>query len=246
LFTLRLQNDVPMIIPVLASLLEASCLSCRGGFHPGEDDIVPPLSNGGVAKTVVLVGNIGPHMWQKFRHSPENLDTRANPLDRWTKRILEEIILHADAFGLVETLYPFGGPPYLPFQKWAQRAEPVYPSPTGPLIHPTYGLWHAYRGAFAFEERLELPTIDMIQSPCESCSDRPCLNACPVNAFDGTHYDVPACTAHMLHDPAGETCQTTGCLARHACPVGNEYTYEAAQSEFHTGAFLRAQQADNT
>jgi hypothetical protein len=243
-------NDVPMIMHKLASLLEASSLSCRGGFHPSAEDAMPPLSNGGVVGTVVLIGNIGPQMWHSFRHSPEkldeNLDTNANPLDRWTKRILEDVILKVDGFGPVEALYPFGGPPYLPFQRWAQRAEPVHPSPTGPLIHPTYGLWHAYRGAFVFEQRLELPPTECAQSPCDSCGDRPCLNACPVNAFDGTSYDVPACTAHMLHDPAGETCQTSGCLARHACPVGKEYTYEPSQSEFHTGAFLRAQLSDKT
>ena len=37
------------------------------------------------------------------------------------------------------------------------RAEAVAPSPLGILIHPDYGLWHAYRGALAFAERLALP-----------------------------------------------------------------------------------------
>mgnify|MGYP004000917831 FL=1 len=200
-----------MIIPQLASLLETFSLSCRGGFYPGSKDAVPPLTNGSVAKTVVLIGNTGPAMWHKFHDSPENLDNAINPLDRWTKRILGQIVLQTDGFGLVEALYPFGGPPWLPFQKWAQRAEPVYPSPTGPLIHPTYGLWHAYRGALVFEQQLELPANEPAPSPCDRCEDRPCLNACPVSAFDGSQYDVPACTAHMLHDPAGETC--TSCLS---------------------------------
>src|SRR4030095_137820 len=41
--------------------------------------------------------------------------------------------------------------------RWAMRAEAVAPSPLGILIHPDYGLWHAYRGALAFAERLALP-----------------------------------------------------------------------------------------
>ena len=47
-------------------------------------------------------------------------------------------------------LYPFDGPPYRPFQRWAMRAEPVAPSPLGLFIHPEYGLWHAYRAALVF------------------------------------------------------------------------------------------------
>ena len=35
-----------------------------------------------------------------------------------------------------KALFPFGGPPFLPFQRWAQRAEPVHSSPIGLLIHP--------------------------------------------------------------------------------------------------------------
>ena len=43
-------------------------------------------------------------------------------------------------------LFPFSCPPFLPFLRWAERAEVVFPSPSGPLIHPVYGLWHTYRG----------------------------------------------------------------------------------------------------
>ena len=37
--------------------------------------------------------------------------------------------------------------PYMPFQQWAMQAEGLKKSPLGMLIHPVYGLWHAYRGA---------------------------------------------------------------------------------------------------
>ena len=52
-------------------------------------------------------------------------------------------------------LYPFGGPPLLPFQRWAARAEPISPSPLGLFIHPRFGLWHSYRGALAFSVSLK-------------------------------------------------------------------------------------------
>ena len=64
-------------------------------------------------------------------------------------------------------LFPFGGPPFWPFQQWARRSEPVHPSPIGLLIHPRYGLWHSYRGALGFREALDVPELAAAPSPCE-------------------------------------------------------------------------------
>jgi hypothetical protein len=37
----------------------------------------------------------------------------------------------------------------------------------------------------------------------------------------------------------GAACREGGCLARRACPVGDEFRYLPAQARFHTEAFLR-------
>ena len=112
-------------------------------------------------------------------------------------------------------------------------------SPLGLNIHPTYGLWHAYRAALLFPVAFDLPTPSAGAHPCESCAGRPCLSACPVSAFDGKSYDVPACFKHIA-TPDGTPCMTQGCLARHACPVGQGFAYASAQAEFHMRAFLAA------
>ena len=137
-------------------------------------------------------------------------------------------------------LFPFGGPPFLPFQQWAQRAEPVHPSPIGILIHPRYGLWHSYRGALGFREALAVPEPAGAPSPCESCTGRWCLSACPVGAFSSAGYDVAACAGH-LRSAAGADCMGFGCRARRACPVGAELAYEPEQGNFIMRAFLRGQ-----
>ena len=36
------------------------------------------------------------------------------------------------------------------------RAEGLKPSPIGILMHPQFGLWHAYRGALLFDVEIEL------------------------------------------------------------------------------------------
>ena len=216
----------------IQSALAAYGLIPRGGFHPLPEDGVP-------GETLVLVGNAGPHMWTAFEAAGGNDAGQPNPLDTWISDALKQV---ATALGATP-LFPFGGPPHLPFQRWAQRAEPVHPSPVGVLIHPQFGLWHAYRGALAFAEKLDLPAQAAAPSPCDSCADKPCLTACPVTAFDGAAYDVPACVEHITGPDTGD-CIGRGCRARRACPIGREYIYAPAQAGFHMWAFARAQ-SDN-
>ena len=215
-------------------------LEVLGGFHPEPADRVP-----GGPKTVILTGNAGPDMWAAFEGAvtAEERQQAENPLDDWTRRILEKV---AGALSAA-ALFPFTGPPYLPFQGWALRAGGVHVSPIGPLIDPKFGLWHAYRGALAFDQRLELPDPGRHPSPCESCAEKPCLVACPVDAFGPQEapeapvpYDIPACVAH-ISSADGEDCLTGGCLARRACPVGQGYVYGPEQARFHMEKFLKAQ-----
>ena len=217
--------------------IEAAGLVVRGAFRPEAGDAVPGLPDGRASGTLVLVGNAGSDMWTAFRCSPE-FASGEHRLDRWSRRVIEGL---AARFG-ASALFPFGGPPFLPFLRWARRAETLHPSPIGPLIHPRYGLWHAYRGALSFAGRLELPEVGAEPSPCATCRDRPCLDACPVGAFTVSGYDVPACVEHVA-SPAGCSCLMQGCLARRACPVGREYRYVPAQAEFHMRAFLAARRA---
>ena len=152
--------------------VRARGLVARGGFHPRAEDGVPGLADGRPAGTLVLAGNAGPAMWRAFAAAPE-ASAGPDPLDRWTARVLTELAGRIGA----EALFPFGGPPYLPFVRWAKRAEPVAESPLGMLIHPDYGLWHAYRGALAFAEVLDLPPRADRPRPCDTCAGRPCLSA---------------------------------------------------------------------
>jgi hypothetical protein len=219
-------------IESVVELIAPHGLILRGGFYPVAEDGVP----GGPA-TLIMVGNAGPEMWRAFaaaRAAGHYADS-ANPLDAWVREILSAAAADMGA----TPLFPFGGPPHLPFQRWAQRAEPVHASPLGVLIHPDYGLWHAYRGALAFAERLDLPPRDDRPRPCDSCADTPCLSACPVEAFGPDGYDVPACMDHIA-TPEGADCMDLGCRARRACPVGRDFIYEPANAVFHMAAFRRA------
>jgi hypothetical protein len=187
-------------------------------------------------RTIVLAGMAGREGWDAFAASPEASDGLDNPLDRWSRRTMEALARELGAMAL----FPFGGPPFLPFQRWAQRAESVHSSPIGLLIHSYYGLWHAYRGALGFRKALAVPKPAVVSSPCESCSGRWCLQACPVGAFTPGAYDVAACAGH-LKGAAGADCMGKGCRARRACPVGADHAYGAEEASFLMRAFLRGQ-----
>jgi hypothetical protein len=222
----------------LADALAAAGLLLRGGFHPLPADGVPALAAGAPVGTLLLIGNAGSGLWRAVGAALTE-DGAANPLDRYVERVIGDLARRVEA----QALFPFHGPPYLPFQRWAQRAEAVAPSPIGLLIHPDYGLWHAYRGAVAFAARLDLPPRVPRPSPCATCTAKPCLSTCPVDAFKPAGYDVPVCVGHV-ESPAGADCRGEGCRARRACPVGADYRYVPAHAAFHMRAFLRARRRD--
>jgi hypothetical protein len=210
-------------------LIPRGALSLMDGERTGE------LADIG---TIVLAGMAGREGWSAFAASPEASDGLADPLDRWSRRVVEAL---AGELGAT-ALFPFGGPPFLPFQRWAKRAEPVNSSPIGPLIHPYYGLWHSYRGALGFGEELSVPDSATVPSPCESCTGRWCLSGCPVGAFSSAGYDVAACAGH-LRSAAGADCMGFGCRARRACPIGAEHAYEPQPAKFLMRAFLLGRDA---
>lgn len=198
----------------------------RGGFRPAATDDL-------AAASVILVGNAGGAMWRQFPQQLPGPDGSRDALDKWCRATLTPL---AGGLG-AEILFPFDGPPYQPFIAWAIRAEGLSPAPIGPLIHPEFGPWHAYRAALLFDHEIVLPA-PLNDHPCTRCADKPCLTACPVSAFGADGYDVPRCVGH-LQQPAGDDCLGQGCRARRACPIGRDYLYAPAQANFHMAAFLR-------
>ncbi len=209
--------------PLLARLdavLDAHGLATRGAVAEGRRTIVP-------------VGHAGSSIWPHFRRWRAN-DPQgggSDPLDGWSRAVLVPV---AEAFG-AEAVFP-SDRPYRPFQRWAMAAEGLRPSPLGLLIHPDYGLWHAYRGALAFDGVYDIPAPGARAHPCASCAAKPCLSACPVSAFDGHDFHAGTCRGYLASS-SGSGCLGQGCAARLACPVGREFAYVEEQQRFHMAAF---------
>lgn len=217
------------------SMLKSHGLLLLVSMRVTEEDLVPDIAESRPARQLLLIGNGGSSFWPVFSRSPEFRDGLADPLDRWSKRVGENLATELGA----RAIFPFDGPPYPPFLTWAGKTGQVLPSPVSMFIHAKFGLWHAYRFALALSEQQDgFPVKDEFKSPCLGCKDQPCLEACPVNAFTANAYRVDQCMDYLVADTE-TACRRLGCEARRACPVGRQFTYLPAHARFHMDAFVK-------
>ncbi len=181
--------------------------------------------------TLILLG-AGPGFWPVYQTSKEAADAQPNPIDRWSTRVVGNLATSFQA----DAHYPFGGPPFAPFIDWALKSKRAFLSPVGMMVHNQVGLLISFRGALHFGDELDIPAPDAA-SPCLTCPDRPCTDACPVNALQpDAPYDLGQCHSY-LDTAAGQTCMSQGCASRLACPVSAGAGRELAQSAHHMKAF---------
>jgi len=214
-----------MTLTDIESRLAPHRLAVFGGFHPTEGDKAPPGT-----QTLLLIGPAEPGFWAHLTAQPEWQDGTPDPVDRWSRRVIGRLACDLGA----KAVFPFGGQPYAPFQRWAMATGRAWQSPVRLLVHDVAGLMVSYRGALALKTRVDLPAAGL--RPCDTCA-APCLTACPAGALTGAGYDVPACHAHLDH--AGADCLSGGCLVRRACPLSASYGRVAGQSAYHMRQFHR-------
>ncbi|MCY0095913.1 ferredoxin [Hoeflea ulvae] len=227
----------------VVAALAPSGLVPRGWLGP-EPETPPLLATGRPAAGICLVGHAGGGFWPVFAEWWRAHPASDQPLDDWSKSVIGPV---AGALG-GEAVFP-SDIPWHPFQQWAMAAEGLKPSPLGLLIHPGFGLWHGYRGAILFGEQAlagkGMPDPVAVHGPgtaalhpCDTCTDKPCLSACPVEAFAAGGFAVAQCRSHLDSRAGQDGCMRSGCLARDACPVGRAYRYGADQIRFHMAAFV--------
>lgn len=212
---------VPRLTDIAARVAE-HWLAVLGGFSCQDD---PELPAG--TRTLLLLGPLEPGFWPHLTVQPEWAGP--DPVDRWSRRVIGRLACDLGA----KALFPFGGPPYHPFYRWALRTGRVWDSPVRLLVQADQGLMVSFRGALALKERIEVPPP--LPRPCDTCP-RPCLTACPVTALGLQGYDVPACHQYLDTAP-GADCMGNGCAVRRACPLSAAYARLPEQSAYHMRQF---------
>ncbi len=180
-------------------------------------------------ETRILLGPMEPGFWAFLTASPEWRDCAPDPVDRWSRRVIDQIAQELNA----TASYPFGGPPYAPFYRWALASGEAWQSPVSLLVHARAGLMVSYRGAICVPGALDLPPPPT--QPCTSC-DKPCLSACPSGALGAEGYELPVCHA-FLDTGEGQAHMASGCAVRRACPLSQSYGRVEAQSAYHMSQF---------
>lgn len=215
-------------LPNLSDIVTAAelChLNVFGMTLPKVDDPVPKGT-----QSIILLGPHEPGFWDHVRAEPEFGDRQPDPMDRWSARVIGALAIRLGG----HALFPFGGPPYMPFIDWALRSGRAWSSPVQLLVHDTAGLMVSYRGAIALRFSIQPPAAG--PRPCDSCAEQPCMTACPVQALTSQAYDLRACH-DFLDTSRGLDCLQNGCAARRSCPVSQTYGRLAGQSAHHMKAF---------
>ena len=178
----------------------------------------------------MLIGPDEPFFWDIFKKSGEFKTLKKNPLNKWSKRIIDKISKEFSG----KAFYPFQINPVIPFYSWALMSDKFWESPVKLLVHENRGLMVSFRGAIAFENKYIIKKIIKTNSPCVSCS-APCESTCPVNAFSNNRYDVVSCM-NYIRSSSKKKC-IHGCLVRRSCPIGQSLR-KKEQSKFHMKYFI--------
>jgi hypothetical protein len=174
--------------------------------------------------TICLIGHGGNTLWKNLSHP---LNEHTHPIDNFSieqMKLFAKEILQSE----IQILFPHEKH-VIPLQRLARFMNLSRASHLGLDISREYGVWFAFRGAFIVKNhKLEVAHESFI-SPCETCSDRPCLTACPVQA-PAPVFRLETCATYRLSK--NSSCSDR-CHARLACPYKSEHRYDIEQINYH-------------
>ena len=194
------------------------------------EDLAAAWDRTGIPRTpserLVLLGMGGPGLWE-WMNVQWPSDT--HPFDEVSCRAVVEVCEHFWGDCSPKVLYP--GEALIPLQQLGRFAGWSAPSPLGLDISPVYGPWFAFRAAFLIRSPLPLTDILPAASPCDTCQDMPCIQACPVEAVQREEaLDRERCLTQRFADQGGCGIQ---CYSRLACPIGIKWRYPQRQLHYH-------------
>lgn len=212
--------------------LDAQGLNLQAVFEVAKlpENIAAALRAGAPYRQLLLIGHGGGLLWRQLQRAGMQ---GAHPIDDFSRAQVAAWLQSHYPGCRHQFLYP--GPPGVSLQGLGQLAGWHHPSPFMVGINARWGSWFAYRALLLADTELPPTQAATSASPCASCASRACVSACPADALrDG--FDLAACLAYRQQP--GSACQDR-CLARNACPVGDEQRYSEAQISYHYGRSMR-------
>jgi epoxyqueuosine reductase len=205
------------------SLLDDAGLNLRAVF--AIDRLPAPFRESLAAernyRQLILVGNGGRALWSALKN--DGIES-ADPIDDFSVRSVNAWLAEEAAGCRHEIVYPGNRP--IALQSLGTLAGWHFASPFMVGINARWGTWHAYRAVVLADTDFVLTRPEVGASPCQSCRQRFCLDACPGMAMTDGCFALQKCVSYRKRQ--GSACRAN-CLARLACPVGSEHRYDGEQ-----------------
>ena len=176
---------------------------------------------------LIVFAHAGKKMWQALQDSPFQAVT--NPIDSFSKHTVQQYLKHEHPEVEYQVVYP-DEQQIIPLQKLGFLAGWHHESPFRIGINQTYGSWFAYRVVVLANTNLTPTQTITAPSPCENCTDKPCITVCPAEALTTGNLSLQTCLNYRLKEHS--KCQTT-CLSRIRCSIANEHRYSHEQIQYH-------------
>lgn len=187
---------------------------------------------GELYRSLLLVGSRGARFWDYLQSVN---DVTGHPFNTVSQKMTEKIL--RDCYPQISILCLYPGDEYrLPLQQLGHLAGWGRPSALGLDIDQQHGTWFAYRTALLVSESLPQTAARVSDPVCETCVEKPCRTACPVEAVQTIGgFNISACMGFRVREcsPCADKC-----LARLACPFGVEYRYSPEQLAHHSSFSL--------
>jgi hypothetical protein len=171
------------------------------------------------AESAIVVGNGGGAFWSAYRRfcaaRPAHEDRR-DPMDDFTREIVETALAPLVGDAATHILYPFGfAEDGVSFTRLAELAGLGRPSLLGVLVHPVYGPWIALRAAILVRERLEAPRPADGFDPAPRAASARASRRAPAAPFRSRASVCPA--AELIGHERTTPARRAATPASHAC-----------------------------
>jgi len=178
-------------------------------------------------KQLILLGHGGRRMWESLQHS-EFADAD-HPVDHFSVDLVQRYFAEACRGRRYRIIYPCSKQ-LVPLQKLGELAGWHHASPFRVGVNEYWGSWFAYRAVVVADTEFVVTSRLSAPSPCEACSDKPCVSGCPANALSGNEGSLKPCVDYRLAEHS--LCKDR-CFSRMACPVASEHRYTMEQVNYH-------------
>ena len=185
-------------------------------------------------RQLVLIGHGGTGLWNEVSSIVACADAADHPIDSFSIDSVKQFFSEKVPDLSYRVVYP--GSSLIPLQQLGELAGWHNDSPFKVGVNQVWGSWFAYRVCVLTDSDWSASSVVKLESPCSRCQEQPCITACPAGAMSDGDFHINNCIA--FRQKVKSDCNQR-CLARLACPIGDEHKYSTDQLSYHYSRSLR-------